>query len=592
MMTPEEKGSLPIRVEKLFYELQDRIFSDIVRRIRKTKKITSTADYQINKLLLLGNSTEFIEAQLKELLELSDPEIWELYDQVCDWEYVRNRAAYEQINGNFTPLEDNETIRKWSNAIVKQTQNEIRNLTQSMGMTVDMGGGKVAFTPLATYYQKYLDRACMDIVTGSFDYNTVLRRVVKELSASGLQTIDYASGWKNRAPVAARRAILTGVSQLSAQINEQVAKDLNTDKYEVTWHSGHRPSHWWGGRVYTYQELQSICGLGNGEGLCGYNCRHSYYAFLEGVSVRTYTDEQLEQMEEKEQTVRTYQGKQYNAYQASQAQRQMETTMRAQRTKVRQLQQGDGSKDDILAAKARYLNTLHQYQAFSKKMELPEQMERVYMDGLGRVAPGRIPYMERGITNKKTPKNSTYSVNWERIYSNEYKRKYNGITGNTKTDESMYKYAKAGLTHRDGTNREDLYIISKSTGKVLGKNIASTEAFGVRINDSVRSAVKNNQGDLIGLHTHPDGTPPTGSDFETAFKRGYHLGAVACSDGSVYIYGCADQFASARIIDDTIEKFKKLIDDSGKKVYSSDKEAHLAAIKSLGKDYGIWYETR
>lgn len=385
MMTPEEKGSLPIRVEKLFYELQDRIFSDIVRRIRKTKKITSTADYQINKLLLLGNSTEFIEAQLKELLEISDLEIWELYDQVCDWEYVRNRAAYEQINGNFTPLEDNETIRKWSNAIVKQTQNEIRNLTQSMGMTVDMGGGKVVFTPLATYYQKYLDRACMDIVTGSFDYNTVLRRVVKELSASGLQTIDYASGWKNRAPVAARRAILTGVSQLSAQINEQVAKDLNTDKYEVSWHAGHRPSHWWGGRVYTYQELQSVCGLGDGDGLCGWNCRHSYYAFLEGFSVRTYTDEQLATMEEKEQSVRTYRGKQYNAYQASQAQRQMETTMRAQRTKVRHLQQGDGSKDDILAAKARYLNTLHQYQAFSRKMELPEQMERVYMDGLGRV---------------------------------------------------------------------------------------------------------------------------------------------------------------------------------------------------------------
>ena len=185
--------------------------------------------------------------------------------------------------------------------------------------------------------------------------------------------------------MAARRAILTGVSQLSAQINEQVAKDLNTDKYEVSWHAGHRPSHWWGGRVYTYQELQSICGLGDGDGLCGWNCRHSYYAFLEGFSVRTYTDEQLAAMEEKEQNVRTYQGKQYNAYQASQAQRQMETTMRAQRTKVRQLQQGDGSKDDILAAKARYLNTLHQYQAFSKKMELPEQIERVYMDGLGRV---------------------------------------------------------------------------------------------------------------------------------------------------------------------------------------------------------------
>ena len=385
MMTPKEKGSLPIRVEKLFYELQDRIFSDIVRRIRKTGKITSTADYQINKLLLLGDSTEFIESELKRLLTLSDPEIWEMYDKVCEWEYVRNRDAYEQINGNFTPLEDNDTIQGWSQAIVAQTQNEIKNLTRSLGMTVDIGGGKMAFTPLAEYYQKHLDRACMDVVTGSFDYNTVLRRVVKELSASGLQVIDYSSGWRNRAPVAARRAVLTGVSQLSAQINEQVAKDLKTDKYEVSWHSGHRPSHWWGGRVYTYQELQSVCGLGEGDGLCGWNCRHSYYAFLEGYSIRTYTDEQLDRIEEKEQSVRTYRGKEYNAYQASQAQRKMETTMRAQRAKVRQLQQGDGDKDDIIAAKARYLNTLHQYQAFSKKMELPEQMERVYMDGLGRV---------------------------------------------------------------------------------------------------------------------------------------------------------------------------------------------------------------
>lgn len=591
-MTPEQKGSLPLRLEKLFYELQDRVFTDIVRRIKKTGEITSTADYQINKLLILGNSTEFVESEIKRLISLTAPEIWELYDKVANWEYVRYAEAYEQINGHFTPLEENEQIQQWSQAIINQTQNEIKNITQSLGMSVDIGGGKMAFTPLAEYYQKYLDRACMDIVTGSFDYNTVLRRVVKEMTSSGIRSVDYASGWNNRVPVAVRRAVMTGVSQLSAQINEMIAKDLKTEEYETTWHSGHRPSHWWGGRVYTYQELQTVCHLGEGDGLCGWNCRHSYFAFVSGISVRTYTNEQLTELENQEQEIKTYQGKEYNKYQASQMQRKLETKMRAQRAKVKQLQQGGADPNDIMAAKARYLNTLHQYQRFSKKMEIPEQMERVYMDGLGRIAPGRIPYMERGITSKKIRKNSAYSVDWETVHSNKYKRKYNGITGNAKTDESIYKYAKAGLTHRDGTDREDLYIISKSTGTVLGKNITSTEAFGVRINDSIRSAVKNNQGDLIGLHTHPDSTPPTGSDFETAFKRGYYLGTVACSDGSVYIYGCADQFTSARIIDDTIEKFKKLIDDSGKKVYSNDREAHLAAIKSLGKDYGIWYETR
>ena len=44
MMTPDEKGTLPLRTEKLFYDLQDRIYADIVRRIKKTGEITSTAD--------------------------------------------------------------------------------------------------------------------------------------------------------------------------------------------------------------------------------------------------------------------------------------------------------------------------------------------------------------------------------------------------------------------------------------------------------------------------------------------------------------------------------------------------------------------
>ena len=128
-----------------------------------------------------------------------------------------------------------------------------------------------------------------------------------------------------------------------------------------------------------------MCELGEERGLCGWNCKHSYYAFVDGFSTRTYTDEQLEELEAKEQEQHEYKGKSYNAYQASQAQRQMETTMRAQRANIKNLKQGNADPDTVIAAQARYLNTLSQYKDFSKKMKLPEQMERVYMDGLGRV---------------------------------------------------------------------------------------------------------------------------------------------------------------------------------------------------------------
>ena len=103
--------------------------------------------------------------------------------------------------------------------------------------------------------------------------------------------------------------------------------------------------------------------------------------------MRTYSPERLRELEAQEQEVRRWNGKQYNAYEATQKQRQMETTMRAQRENIVLLKRGRAEQADIEAAQTRYLTLLRRYRKFSERMELPEQMERVYMDGLGRVLP-------------------------------------------------------------------------------------------------------------------------------------------------------------------------------------------------------------
>lgn len=182
---------------------------------------------------------------------------------------------------------------------------------------------------------------------------------------------------------------MTGVNQLSAKIHEQTAEDLETDKYEVTWHTGARPSHWWGGRVYTKQQLVDICHLGEVTGLCGANCRHSYHAFIPGISVRMYTDEQLDQMNAEEARVKEWKGKEYNVYQATQKQRQMETAMRAQREKVQLLKAGRADPDVVTVEKAKYQGQLNEYARFCKRMDLKQQRERIYLDLRGRVAPSK-----------------------------------------------------------------------------------------------------------------------------------------------------------------------------------------------------------
>lgn len=68
-------------------------------------------------------------------------------------------------------------------------------------------------------------------------------------------------------------------------------------------------------------------------------------------------------------------------------QRKMETSMRAQRLKVWGLEKGGADPEDIIIAKARYQGQLAEYKQFADAMGVKPHMERVYIDGLGRVAP-------------------------------------------------------------------------------------------------------------------------------------------------------------------------------------------------------------
>ena len=265
----------------------------------------------------------------------------------------------------------------------------MKNISQSLGFAVKSGDKRV-FKPIAKYYQTTLDNAINGIATGVFDYNTVLKQTVSEMTNSGLRTVDYETGWSNRTDVAARRAVMTGLTQVTAKINENNAEKLGTDMFEVSWHSGARPSHQvWQGRWYKSSELESVCGLGSVTGLCGANCYHSYYPVVPGISVPTYTEEELTEMNRQENIPIDYNGKQYTKYEALQRQRQLETRMRAERQKIKLLQDGEADETDIMLARAKYRGTSQEYTSFSKAMDLPQQRQRVTIDGLENIGVGK-----------------------------------------------------------------------------------------------------------------------------------------------------------------------------------------------------------
>ena len=386
-MKDDYKNKLASKIASRYQDLEERIMQDIVRRIMKAGEITSTADWQINRLRILGYSSEDIEKEIKKTLNASYPEMFELYDRVINWEYVRNKDIYEQINAEYIPFEENGQLKQITEAIIDQSFGDLENVTNSLGFYLDYGNGQKVLTPLSQVYTKYLDAACYDIVTGAFDYNSVLRRVVTQLTNSGLRQIDYSSGRANRVDVAARRAVMTAVSQITGKISEYNAQKLGTEYFEVEWHAGARPTHAvWQGRVWSKEQLYSVCGLGTVTGLLGANCYHTYYPFFPGISQRNWSDDWLEEQNRKEAEPKSFDGKEYTLYEAKQRQRQMETAMRAQREKVRLLQHGGADQDEIILHKAKYQGQLNEYSRFCRKMSLTEERERIYLDMRGKVA--------------------------------------------------------------------------------------------------------------------------------------------------------------------------------------------------------------
>lgn len=383
MFTPTEIEALPSAMEQLYRSLQLNIMSDLTERLKANgEEITSAADWQINRLYELGVSKDEIDSLIKSTLDVSDDEIDRIYDEVVKSGYARNEELYTSKDKEYIPYAENKQLQQLVKAVKNQTKSEYRNITGSLGFAVRNADNTLSFTTLADFYQRTLDNGLMQIASGAVDYNTVLKKAVKAMTDSGLRTVDYASGWSNRVDVAARRALMTGFNQVVAKVNEDNAEQLGTEYFEVSYHRGARPTHQvWQGRVYSKKELETVCGLGTVTGLCGANCYHSYSPFIKGVDKPTYSDEELDRMNEEENTPKEYNGRQYTAYEAQQRQRRLETAMRADRQKIELLTQGGADDDTITGAKVRYFQRQDEYVKFSKAMNLPQQWERITVDG-------------------------------------------------------------------------------------------------------------------------------------------------------------------------------------------------------------------
>lgn len=380
---PEILDALPEELAELFRSLEDTLLDEICSRLKLADQFNEVTVQDIRALRSHGIELKDIEKAIRKTTGISEKKLKELLDDVAE----RNQKYYTDLI-DLAHITQPETLVSIEDtwAIYEQTKQTMRNLTRSMGFLVDAGR---TMLPPAKAYQWCCDSAVMQIQSGAISYNQAIKSAVRQLAQSGLKVVDYESGHRDQIDVAARRAVMTGVNQICAKYTEQSAEYLETPYFEVSAHSGARdkpgPSPWsshkdWQGRVYSirandiYPSIYEVCGLGAVDGLEGANCRHRRYPWVEGVSERTYTDEQLQHIDDGLGC--EYDGKKYTAYEATQEQRKVERTIRKlKREKTAYNAAGLTDKEQAVNIKLRRLNA--KYKAFSKAAGLPEQRERM-----------------------------------------------------------------------------------------------------------------------------------------------------------------------------------------------------------------------
>lgn len=443
MYKSDELELFPKNIEEIYAGLENDIMNNIIRRIAETGEITRTADWQLNRLYNMGADKTDIKKHIQEALNLSDTEIEQLYSDTLKEGYLRDESLYRAVGQEFIPFEENMALQQLIEATKQQTAKQLKNITRTMGFAVKQPNGRKTFKTVDDYFKDTMDNAVMHVLNGTFDYNSIIRKVTDEMTRSGVRSINYDSGISTRIDVAARRAILTGVNQVTSKINSDNMQKLDTEFVETSWHSTARPTHQvWQGRVFywdranpnaekieagvLYKSFIRETGYGEVDGLCGANCRHTFYPFIPGISVRTYTDEQLEELNRQENEKKEYNGKEYNKYEATQYQRRLETSMRKYRQDISLLKQSGlaDDSDEVIAARCKYQTLSRKYSDFSKKMGLREHRDRINADGLKDIGNTKISkenMIEQSYKPVNLDKSNVSEINRGRINISTYK---------------------------------------------------------------------------------------------------------------------------------------------------------------------------
>lgn len=285
MLTPQEILEIIDTLYPQVDELNTWITSDIIRRIMvrlgrgKGAFLTAADEWQLQVYQAAGGHLEAVQQEIARWTKTTDAEIRRIFEDAGVKAIVYDSRFYEEHGLTGIDLAQSEGMIRLLEDSYQRTAGTVHNFTRT--------------TAQASQQQliKVLDTAHFKVASGAASYTQAVQDAVSSI-ADTQTMVTYPGGHADTIETAVLRAVRTGVAQASGNMAVQGMEDRGWDVVLVSAHIGARygdggenPGNhfWWQGKHYSLHGktpdlplFYESTGYGTGEGLCGWNCRHSF----------------------------------------------------------------------------------------------------------------------------------------------------------------------------------------------------------------------------------------------------------------------------------------------------------------------------
>ena len=331
MLSPQDLQQVADDLLELYRELEDELLASAAEKLMQLDLQDAAAAQELAAKLAAE-----AETRLGQMARQQQETLRSIFEKAADLALKQDAPVYARA-GLAVPEQRSVALQQVIEETLQTTQATVSSLANS--------------TPpgLQDAVLRAAEAARQQLEAGTVDAPTAQREAISMLAQEGLRVTHAASGRQERLEPALRRATLSGVNQAELAAQWQLADELKTDLVETSAHIGARNKgdvpenhEMWQGRVFSrsgehphYPHFETITGYGTGAGLGGWNCRHSFAPFIEGVSRRRYSDEELARLAERKVS---YRGEEMSVYEATQVQRRLERELRSWQRQANALQ--------------------------------------------------------------------------------------------------------------------------------------------------------------------------------------------------------------------------------------------------------------